>query len=89
LHPFITNIQASWVKMGPDGMRACLQAGANDMGGTLMDETITRSAGASHGQEMTPERMEAIGHSLGRQVCQRGTLYQDVADCSVAATVAC
>jgi FO synthase len=79
LHPFITNIQASWVKMGPEGVQACLQAGANDMGGTLMSETITRSAGASHGQEMTPEMMEAIGRSLGRDVRQRGTLYQDVA----------
>ena len=78
LHPLITNIQASWVKMGPEGMQACLQAGANDMGGTLMNETITRSAGASHGQEMTPEMMEAIGGSLGRDVRQRGTLYQEV-----------
>lgn len=79
LYPFVTNIQASWVKMGPDGMRACLQAGANDMGGTLMNETITRSAGASHGQEMTPGMMEAIGRSLGREVRRRGTLYQDAA----------
>ena len=77
LHPVIANIQASWVKMGPDGLQACLQAGANDMGGTLMNETITRSAGASHGQEMTPQMMEAIGRSLGRDVRQRGTLYQD------------
>ncbi len=78
LHSFIWNIQASWVKMGPDGMRACLQAGANDMGGTLMNETITRSAGAAHGQEMTPDTLTAIGHSLGRDVVQRGTLYQQV-----------
>ncbi len=81
----ITNIQASWVKMGPDGMQACLQAGANDMGGTLMNETITRSAGASHGQEMTPEMMEAIGRSIGRDVRQRGTLYQDVSKISAVA----
>src|ERR1700716_4312964 len=54
LHPLIPNIQASWVKMGPDGVKTCLRAGANDLGGTLMDETITRSAGAAHGQEMTP-----------------------------------
>jgi FO synthase len=85
LHPVIANIQASWVKMGPDGMQACLQAGANDMGGTLMNETITRSAGASHGQEMTPEMMQAIGQSLGREVRQRGTLYQDVPAAGVAA----
>ena len=54
LHPVVANIQTSWVKMGPEGVRVCLQAGANDLGGTLMDETITRSAGASHGQEMSP-----------------------------------
>ena len=57
LHPHITNIQASWVKLGPEGLAACLSAGVNDIGGTLMNETITRSAGAEHGQEMTPERM--------------------------------
>ncbi len=85
LHPAIPNIQASWVKMGPDGMQACLQAGANDMGGTLMNETITRSAGASHGQEMTPETMEAIGRAIGRDVHQRGTLYQDVSKISAVA----
>ena len=78
LHPAITNIQACWVKMGPDGMRACLQAGANDMGGTLMTETITRAAGASHGQEMTPETMMTIGRSLGRDVRRRDTLYRHV-----------
>ena len=87
LHPVIANIQASWVKMGPDGMQACLQAGANDMGGTLMNETITRSAGASHGQEMTPEMMEAIGRSLGREVRQRGTLYQDIPKADAVAAV--
>ncbi len=54
LHPLIANIQTSWVKMGPEGVKVCLRAGANDLGGTLMDETITRSAGAVHGQEMTP-----------------------------------
>ena len=54
LHPVITNIQTSWVKMGPEGVKVCLESGANDLGGTLMDETITRSAGAVHGQEMTP-----------------------------------
>ena len=56
LHPLIPNIQASWVKLGPDGAGACLQAGANDLGGTLMNESITRAAGAAHGQEMTPPR---------------------------------
>ena len=46
LHPLIPNIQISWVKMGPDGAAACLKAGANDLGGTLMNESITRAAGA-------------------------------------------
>ncbi len=51
LHPLMTNIQTSWVKMGPHGAAAALDAGANDLGGTLMDESITRAAGAVHGQE--------------------------------------
>jgi FO synthase len=75
LHPVLTNIQTSWVKMGPEGLKACLRAGANDLGGTLMDETITRSAGAVHGQEMTPAAMEAAIRSLGRVPRQRTTLY--------------
>jgi FO synthase len=78
LHPFITNIQTSWVKMGPAGVRTCLRSGANDLGGTLMDESITRSAGASHGQEMTPTQMEAVVRSLGRTPRQRNTLYETV-----------
>jgi len=75
LHPHITNIQTSWVKMGPEGVKTCLRAGANDLGGTLMDETITRSAGAVHGQEMTPARMESIIGSLGRVPRLRTTVY--------------
>jgi FO synthase len=78
LHPLITNIQTSWVKMGPEGVKTCLQAGANDLGGTLMDETITRSAGAVHGQEMTPATMESIIRSIGRIPRQRNTIYEDV-----------
>ncbi|MEA2957106.1 MAG: synthase [Alphaproteobacteria bacterium] len=80
LHPLVPNIQTSWVKMGPDGVKTCLRAGANDLGGTLMDETITRSAGAAHGQEMTPGTMEAIIRSIGRVPRQRDTLYSDVSD---------
>ncbi len=76
-NPLITNIQTSWVKMGPDGVKACLRAGANDLGGTLMNETITRSAGAVHGQEMTPARMEETIQSIGRVARQRTTLYAD------------
>ena len=63
--------------MGPDGARVCLQAGANDLGGTLMDETITRSAGASHGQEMLPKTMEEMICSVGRVPRQRTTTYGD------------
>jgi FO synthase len=75
LHPVLTNIQTSWVKMGPEGVKVCLESGANDLGGTLMDETITRSAGAVHGQEMTPARMESIIRSIGRVPRQRTTVY--------------
>ncbi|HET9247641.1 MAG TPA: 7,8-didemethyl-8-hydroxy-5-deazariboflavin synthase, partial [Xanthobacteraceae bacterium] len=78
LHPLITNVQTSWVKMGREGVQTCLRSGANDLGGTLMDETITRSAGASHGQEMTPVEMERTIRSLGRVPRQRDTLYRAV-----------
>jgi FO synthase len=75
LHPWITNVQASWVKLGMQGAKAALEAGANDLGGTLMNESISRAAGASHGQEMPPERLEAFVHSIGRTPRQRSTLY--------------
>jgi FO synthase len=75
LHPHITNVQASWVKLGVDGATAALRAGANDLGGTLMNESISRAAGASHGQEMPPEAMEAAIRSVGRTPRQRTTLY--------------
>jgi FO synthase len=75
LHPWITNIQASWVKLGVDGAQACLRAGANDLGGTLMNESISRAAGADHGQELPPERMEAAIRAIGRTPRQRTTLY--------------
>jgi FO synthase len=77
LHPLIPNIQTSWVKMGPEGAAACLEAGCNDMGGTLMNESISRAAGASFGQEMPPENMDALIRSLGRTPRQRTTLYRD------------
>ncbi|MGH2949269.1 MAG: 5-amino-6-(D-ribitylamino)uracil--L-tyrosine 4-hydroxyphenyl transferase CofH, partial [Solirubrobacteraceae bacterium] len=77
LHPWITNIQASWVKLGPDGVRAVLRAGVNDLGGTLMNESISRAAGARWGQEMPPERMEELIRSAGRAPRQRTTLYGD------------
>jgi FO synthase len=75
LHPLFANIQTSWVKMGPQGAAVCLDAGCNDLGGTLMNETITRSAGAQHGEEMPPEAMEAIIRGIGRAPWQRTTLY--------------
>jgi FO synthase len=77
LHPFITNIQASWVKLGPAGVRLALNAGVNDLGGTLMNESITRAAGAVHGQEAPPETIEEWIVSAGRQVRQRTTVYGD------------
>ena len=77
LHPVIPNIQCSWVKLGPEGAAACLDAGCNDMGGTLMNESISRAAGASFGQEMPPENMEGLVRSLGRTPKQRTTLYRD------------
>jgi FO synthase len=77
LHPWITNIQASWVKLGPEGIAAALRAGVNDVGGTLMNESISRAAGAQHGQEMPPERMEELIRANGRVPRQRTTLYGD------------
>jgi FO synthase len=77
LHPWITNVQASWVKLGLAGAQAALLAGANDLGGTLMNESISRAAGAEHGQELPPERMEAAICALGRTPRQRTTLYGD------------
>jgi FO synthase len=77
LHPQIPSIQTSWVKLGADGAAACLNAGCNDLGGTLMNESISRAAGASFGQEMPPEAMEELIRSLGRTPRQRTTLYGD------------
>jgi FO synthase len=86
LHPVVKNIQTSWVKMGPEGVAACLAAGANDLGGTLMNESITRAAGAIHGEEMPPEAMETLITSLGRRPRQRTTLYGNAAKDRVGAS---
>ena len=75
LHPHVSNIQASWVKLGPDGVRQALAAGVNDLGGTLMNESISRSAGSEWGQELPPEAMEALIRSAGRAPRQRTTTY--------------
>jgi len=80
LHPYVTNVQASWVKLGPDGVHALLRAGVNDLGGTLMNESISRAAGASHGQELAPERLDELIRSAGREARQRTTLYGEVPD---------
>ena len=80
LHPLFKNIQASWTKLGHEGVRACLQAGVNDLGGTLMNETITRAAGAAHGQETSPEEMEEIIRSIGRTPRQRSTTYGEITE---------
>jgi FO synthase len=82
LHPHITNIQTSWVKMGSDGAALCLEAGANDLGGTLMNESITRAAGGVNGQEFGAARMAALAHDIGRSAYQRTTLYRRVPSAS-------
>ncbi len=76
-HGLIDNIQASWVKMGQAGVAACLNAGCNDLGGTLMNESITRAAGAGFGQEWPPEEIEAAIRALGRTPRMRNTRYGD------------
>jgi len=75
LHPLIKNIQASWVKMGAQGAAICLNAGANDLGGTLMNESITRAAGGVHGQELDASKLQALAQSIRRTARQRTTLY--------------
>jgi FO synthase len=75
LHPLIPNIQVSWVKIGPEGVRQALAAGVNDLGGTLMNESISRAAGSKWGQELPPEQMEAVIRSAGRVPRQRTTTY--------------
>lgn len=72
----INNVQVSWVKMGVEGSRRILNAGANDLGGTLMDENISRAAGATHGQEMDVDTLRELVAPLGRLLHQRSTLYQ-------------
>ncbi|MEQ8953664.1 MAG: 5-amino-6-(D-ribitylamino)uracil--L-tyrosine 4-hydroxyphenyl transferase CofH, partial [Gammaproteobacteria bacterium] len=74
-HGLIDNIQASWVKMGMSGALHCLEAGANDLGGTLMNESITRAAGAEHGQEWAAAQIEAALTAAGKQARMRTTLY--------------
>jgi FO synthase len=88
LHTSIDNIQASWVKLGEDGVKAALLAGANDLGGTLMNESISRAAGTQHGEEMPPVEMERIIRDIGRVPRQRTTLYGPAREGQVVASFA-
>jgi FO synthase len=78
LHPLIPNIQTSWVKMGPEGAALCLNAGANDLGGTLMNESITRAAGGVNGQMLDADDMTSLCRQIARPALQRTTLYGSV-----------
>lgn len=78
LNGWIDNIQASWVKLGPDYARQMLRSGANDLGGTLMDESITRSAGGTHGEEVSPQQMQQMAHDAGLAAYRRSTLYTEL-----------
>ncbi|MCE7795457.1 5-amino-6-(D-ribitylamino)uracil--L-tyrosine 4-hydroxyphenyl transferase CofH [Sphingobium sufflavum] len=75
LHPLIRNIQVSWTKLGPRGAAIGLTGGANDIGGTLMNESISKAAGSSHGQEFPPHLMDTLIHEIGRTPAPRTTLY--------------
>jgi FO synthase len=79
LHGAISSIQVSWVKLGVDGAAACLAAGVNDLGGVLMNESISRAAGAAHGQELTVADLERAAAMAGRPLRQRTTLYGEPA----------
>ena len=72
-------MQASWVKLGVAGAQQLLQAGVNDLGGTLMDENISRAAGATHGQGITAEDFRAVVEPIGRTLHERTTLYEPIA----------
>jgi FO synthase len=76
LHGRIDNIQTSWVKLGVEGTQAMLNAGCNDVGGTLMEETISRMAGSEHGSAKTVAELHSIGAGIGRPVRERTTTYQ-------------
>jgi FO synthase len=79
LHPWIPNIQTSWVKLGTEGAADMLRSGANDLGGTLMEETISRMAGSENGSAKSVEELVAIAAGIGRPARQRTTTYADLA----------
>lgn len=76
----IDNVQASWVKLGIPGVKQLLQGGVNDVGGTLMDENISRAAGAAHGQGMDPGELARELEPIDRVLKQRTTMYQPLID---------
>lgn len=78
LHPYIKNIQASWVKLGPRGAISALNSGCNDLGGTLMNESISRAAGTLHGQETNTTEFQKLICSIDRVPLQRSTLYAEI-----------
>ena len=77
LHGRIDNIQCSWVKLGDEGTPAMLSGGGNDLGGTLMEETISRMAGSEHGSARTVAELTAIAAAAGRPARQRTTTYRE------------
>jgi 2-iminoacetate synthase ThiH len=76
LHGYIKNVQVSWVKMGFAQSLACLEAGANDFGGTLMEESISKAAGANYGENISPGEFRALVRSIGRVPAERSTTYK-------------
>ncbi|MFE1450155.1 bifunctional FO biosynthesis protein CofGH [Streptomyces olivaceoviridis] len=78
LHPWIPNIQTSWVKLGTEGAAEMLRSGANDLGGTLMEETISRMAGSSYGSYKSVRDLVAVAEAAGRPAKPRTTLYGEV-----------
>ena len=76
LRPWITNVQVSWVKLGPKLSQLGLQSGANDFGGTLMEESISRESGSDHGENLPQEEMRRLIREIGRIPVERGTVYQ-------------
>ena len=88
LHGAIDSIQCSWVKLGEDGCREVLQGGVNDLGGTLMEETISRMAGSENGSFKTISELRAMVEATGRSIAQRTTLYSKPSDERVVAAAA-
>ena len=85
LHGRVDHVQTSWVKLGTEGTRAMLTGGADDLGGTLMEETISRMAGSQHGSAKTVAELTAIADGIGRPVRQRSTTYVPLPDCRFSA----